>query len=47
MAGWRDVRTEVAMLALDRLTAEDRAALAQAVPALVRFAARLEEEAAP
>jgi DNA-binding MarR family transcriptional regulator len=43
MAGWRDVRAEVGARALDRLPARDRQALADAVPALLRFAAALEE----
>jgi DNA-binding MarR family transcriptional regulator len=41
---WRDLRAEPAARALDRLTASDREALADAVPALLRFAAQLEEE---
>jgi DNA-binding MarR family transcriptional regulator len=44
MAGWRDLRAELAARALDRLTASDRRTLADAVPALLRFAAQLEEE---
>jgi DNA-binding MarR family transcriptional regulator len=44
MAGWRDLRAELATRALDRLTAGDRQALADALPALLRFAAQLEEE---
>jgi DNA-binding MarR family transcriptional regulator len=44
MAGSRDLRAELAVRALDRLTVSDRQALAEAVPALLRFAARLEEE---
>jgi DNA-binding MarR family transcriptional regulator len=44
MAGWRDLRADLATRALDRLTARDRQALADAVPALLRFAAQLEEE---
>jgi DNA-binding MarR family transcriptional regulator len=46
MAGWRDLRAELAARALDRLTAGDRQALADAGPALLRFAAQLEEESA-
>jgi DNA-binding MarR family transcriptional regulator len=45
MAGFRDVRAEVAARALDRLTAGERRALADAVPALLSFAAQLEQEA--
>jgi len=41
---WRDLRAELAGRALDRLTPADRQALADAVPALLRFAAQLEEE---
>jgi DNA-binding MarR family transcriptional regulator len=44
MVGWRDLRAELAARALDRLTAGDRQALADAGPALLRFAAQLEEE---
>ena len=44
IAGWRDLRAELAGRALDRMTATDRKALADAVPALLRFAAQLEEE---
>jgi DNA-binding MarR family transcriptional regulator len=40
----RDLRAELAARALDRLTPDDRRALAEAVPALLRFAAQLEEE---
>ncbi len=43
IAGWRDVRAEVGARALDRLSAPDRATLAAALPALLRFAAQLEE----
>ena len=46
IAGWRDLRAELAAPALDRLTPDDRRALAGAVPALLRFAAQLEEEQA-
>jgi DNA-binding MarR family transcriptional regulator len=45
IAGWRDLRAELAGRALDRLAAEDRKALADAVPALLRLAAQLEREA--
>ena len=38
---WRDLRAELAVRALDRLPAGDRQALADAVPALLRFAAEL------
>jgi DNA-binding MarR family transcriptional regulator len=44
IAEWRDLRAELAARALGRLTPDDRHALAQAVPALLRFAAQLEEE---
>jgi len=44
IAEWRDLRAELAGRALGRLTAADRKALADAVPALLRFAAQLEEE---
>ena len=44
IAQWRDLRAELAGRALDRLTPDDRRALEQAVPALLRFAAQLEEE---
>ena len=46
IAEWRDLRAELAARALDRLTPDDRRALAEAVPALLRFAAQLEEERA-
>ena len=44
IAGWRDLRAELAGRALDRMTPTDRQVLAGAVPALLRFAAQLEEE---
>ena len=44
IAGWRDLRAELAARALDRLSAGDREAIADAMPALLRFAAQLEEE---
>jgi DNA-binding MarR family transcriptional regulator len=44
IAEWRDLRADLAGQALDRLTAGDRQALADAVPALLRFAANLAEE---
>ena len=44
IAEWRDLRAELSARALDRLTPDDRRALERAVPALLRFAARLEEE---
>jgi len=44
IAGWRDLRAELGARALDQLPASDRQALAAAVPALLRFAAQLEEE---
>jgi DNA-binding MarR family transcriptional regulator len=43
IAGWRDLRAELGARALDRLPASDREALADALPALLRFAAALEE----
>jgi DNA-binding MarR family transcriptional regulator len=46
IAGFRDLRAELAGRALDRLTASDRQALADAAPALRRLAAQLEEEGA-
>jgi DNA-binding MarR family transcriptional regulator len=44
IAGWRDLRADLADRALDRMTLADRQALAAAIPALLRFAAQLEEE---
>jgi DNA-binding MarR family transcriptional regulator len=44
IAEWRDLRAELAARALDRLTPDDQRALAEAVPALLRFSAQLEEE---
>jgi DNA-binding MarR family transcriptional regulator len=44
IAEWRDLRAELAGRALGRLTAADRKALADAVPALLHLAAQLEEE---
>jgi DNA-binding MarR family transcriptional regulator len=44
IAGWRDLRAELGARALYRLSASDRQALADAVPALLRFAAQLDEE---
>ena len=46
IAGFRDLRAELAGRALDRLAASDRQAVADAVPALLRLAAQLEEEGA-
>ena len=43
IAGWRDLRAELGARALDRLPASDRDTLAAALPALLRFAAQLEE----
>ena len=43
IAGWRDLRAELGARALDRLPAGDRETLAVALPALLRFAALLEE----
>jgi DNA-binding MarR family transcriptional regulator len=44
IAEWRDLRAELAARALDRMTPDDRRTLAEVVPALLRFAAQLEEE---
>ena len=44
IAEWRDLRADLAGRALDRLTDGDRQALADAVPALLRFAAQMAEE---
>jgi DNA-binding MarR family transcriptional regulator len=44
IAGWRDLRAELGARALDQLPSSDRQALADAVPALLRFAAQLEEK---
>jgi DNA-binding MarR family transcriptional regulator len=44
IAEYRDLRADLAARALDRLTPGDRQALAAAVPALLRFAAQLEEQ---
>lgn len=41
--GWRDRRSEQAAEALERLSADDRATLAAALPALDRLAAALKE----
>jgi DNA-binding MarR family transcriptional regulator len=43
IAGWRDLRAELGARALDRLPASDRDTLAAALPALLRFAAELED----
>jgi DNA-binding MarR family transcriptional regulator len=43
IAEFRDLRAELAGRALDRLTPSDRQVVADAVPALLRFAAQLEE----
>ncbi len=45
IAGWRDLRAELAARALDQLSVGDREAIADALPALLRFAAALEEGA--
>jgi DNA-binding MarR family transcriptional regulator len=39
---WRDIRTDLAGRALDRLTLADRKALAAAIPALIRLAGQME-----
>jgi DNA-binding MarR family transcriptional regulator len=43
IAGWRDLRAELAARALDQLPSTDRETLAAALPALQRFAAQLED----
>jgi DNA-binding MarR family transcriptional regulator len=40
---WRDIRTDLAARALDRLPAADRKAIVAAVPALARLAEQMEE----
>lgn len=40
---WRDIRTDLAGRALDRLPAADRRAIVAAIPALTRLAERMEE----
>jgi DNA-binding MarR family transcriptional regulator len=40
---WRDIRTDLAGRALDRLSEADRKALAAAIPALTRLAEQMEE----
>jgi DNA-binding MarR family transcriptional regulator len=42
MAGWRDLRAEIAARALDQLSIQDRRAIHAAIPALRRFAEQLE-----
>ena len=42
LARWKDLRAELAGQALAQLPAEDREAIAAAVPALVRLAEQLE-----
>jgi DNA-binding MarR family transcriptional regulator len=44
IAGRRDLRAEVASRALDELADGDRQALADAMPALLRFVAKLDEQ---
>ncbi len=44
IAHWRDLRADLAARALDRLQGEDRQAIADALPALLRFARQLEDE---
>ena len=41
MAGWHDLRSELAQAAITRLTPADQEALASAVPALLRLAEQL------
>jgi DNA-binding MarR family transcriptional regulator len=43
-AGWRDLRADLTRDAMAGLTAQDRRALADAVPALLRLAERLAEQ---
>ncbi len=43
IAGWRDLRADLGARALEALPATDRQALADALPALLRFAAQLED----
>ena len=40
---WRDIRTDLAGRALERLTPADRKALAAAIPALTRLASQMDE----
>ena len=40
---WRDIRTDLAGRALDRLPPADRHALVSAIPALIRLAEQMEE----
>jgi DNA-binding MarR family transcriptional regulator len=40
---WRDIRTDLAGRALERLTQADRKAIAAAIPALTRLASHMEE----
>jgi len=40
---WRDIRTDLAGRALDRLPAADRRAIVAAIPALTRLAEQMEE----
>src|SRR6185312_13130870 len=40
---WRDIRTDLAGRALDRLSAADRRAIVAAIPALTRLAEQMEE----
>jgi DNA-binding MarR family transcriptional regulator len=44
---WRDIRTDLAGRALDRLAPADRRALAAAIPALARLAEQMEELLSP
>ncbi len=44
IAEWRDLRADLAAKALDRLPADDLRVLADAVPALLRLAAELDEQ---
>jgi DNA-binding MarR family transcriptional regulator len=44
IAQWRDMRTELAALAFERLEKADQQVIRAAVPALARLAGRMEEE---
>jgi DNA-binding MarR family transcriptional regulator len=44
LAEWRDLRTELAGRALGQLSARDRRAIADALPALLRLAEQLEKD---
>jgi len=42
LAGWRDLRAEIAGRTLDQMSGHDRRAILAAIPALLRFAEQLE-----